>query len=126
MNAPILGSRIRAKIKLSEKLYEAFKAGYLKSMQNHTKTSEDGEKPAGNTLKMGLEREKIGKVEIGPEGVIRALRSRCAWSRGLNRQSIGAGRLPASSFFLPLRGARSAPRCAVRGAVRGAVRSAVR
>ena len=49
VNAPILGSGIRAQIELFEKLYEAFKAGYLKSVQNHTKTAENCEKRCKNS-----------------------------------------------------------------------------
>ena len=48
-NGPILGSGMRAKIKLFEKLYEAFKAGYLKSVQNHAKTAKNGEKSCKNS-----------------------------------------------------------------------------
>ena len=48
-NGPILGSRIRAQIKLFEKLYEAFKAGYLKTVKNHAKIAENGEKPCENS-----------------------------------------------------------------------------
>ena len=42
-------------------------------------------------LKTSREREKIGKVEIEPEGVIWALRSRCAHSERLNPAIIGGG-----------------------------------
>ena len=48
-NGPILGSGIRAKIELFEKLYEAFKAGYLKSVQNHAKIAKNGQKSCENS-----------------------------------------------------------------------------
>ena len=48
-NGPILGSGIRAEFELFKKLYEAFKAGYLKSVQNRTKTYENGEKRCKNS-----------------------------------------------------------------------------
>ena len=55
---------MRGKIKLFEKLYEAFKAGCLKTVKNHVKIDENGQKPFTYTYRYPKLYKNAKKLKI--------------------------------------------------------------